>query len=111
MNTMGLFRPTCISVATDVLGVSGRRMLEALVADKTDAATMAELAKGRLRARLPLLQQALTGVVDAQHRFLISQHLVHIDFLDEQITTVSEQIVQQIEGMPPLPPPPDATGA
>ena len=93
------------SVATDVLGVSGRRMLEALVADKTNAATMAELAKGRLRAKLPLLQQALTGVVDAQHRFLISQHLVHIDFLDEQITTVSDQIVQQIEGMPPLPPP------
>jgi transposase len=93
------------SVATDVLGVSGRRMLEALVADKTNAATMAELAKGRLRAKLPLLQQALTGVVDVQHRFLLSQHLVHIDFLDEQITTVSDQIVQQIEGMPPLPPP------
>ena len=88
------------SVATDVLGVSGRRMLEALVADKTDAATMAELAKGRLRNKLPLLQQALTGVVDAQHRFLIAQHLVHIDFLDEQIATVSDQIVQQIEGMP-----------
>lgn len=100
------------SVATDVLGVSGRRMLEALVADKTDAATMAELAKGRLRTKLPLLQQALTGVVDAQHRFLIAQHLMHIDFLDEQIATASDQIVQQIEGMPPLPlPPPDTTGA
>ena len=97
------------SVATDVLGVSGRRMLEALVADKTDAATMAELAKGRLRNKLALLQQALTGVVDAQHRFLIAQHLMHIDFLDEQIATVSDQIVQQIEGMPPLPP--DTTGA
>ena len=88
------------SVATDVLGVSGRRMLEALVAGQTDAATMAELAKGRLRNKLPLLQQALTGVVDAQHRFLIAQHLLHIDFLDEQIATVSDQIVQQIEGMP-----------
>ncbi len=59
------------SVATDVLGMSGRRMLEALVAGQTDAATMAELAKGRLRNKLSLLQQALTGVVDAQHRFLI----------------------------------------
>lgn len=97
------------SVAADVLGVSGRRMLEALVAGQTDAATMAELAKGRLRNKLPLLQQALTGVVDAQHRFLIAQHLVHIDFLDEQIATVSDQIVQQIEGMPPLPPPTDAS--
>jgi transposase len=97
------------SVATDVLGVSGRRMLEALVADQTDAATMAELAKGRLRNKLALLQQALTGVVEAQHRFLIAQHLVHIDFLDEQITTVSDQIVQHIAGMPMLPPPTDAT--
>lgn len=97
------------SVATDVLGVSGRRMLEALVAGQTDAAAMAELAKGRLRNKLPLLEQALTGVVDAQHRFLIAQHLVHIDFLDEQIATVSDQIVQQIEGMPTLPPPTDAS--
>lgn len=92
------------SVATDVLGVSGRRMLEALVAGQTDAATMAELAKGRLRNKQALLQQALTGVVDAQHRFLLGQHLMHIDFLDEQIATVSEQIVQQVQAMPTLPP-------
>lgn len=101
------------SVATDVLGVSGRRMLDALVAGTADAATMAELAKGRLRNKLPLLQKALTGVVDIHHRFLIAQHLVHIDFLDEQIETVSEQIVQQVQAMPALlpesvtPPPPD----
>ena len=99
------------SVATDVLGVSGRRMLEALVVGRTDAATMAELAKGRLRNKLPLLEQALTGVVDTQHRFLIAQHLVHIDFLDEQITTVSDQIIQQIGDMPTLPTPTDANDA
>jgi transposase len=93
------------SVATDVLGVSGRRMLEAIVAGRADAATMAELAKGRLRNKLPLLQQALTGVVDAHHRFLLAQHLSHIDFLDEQIATVSDQIAQQIQAMPTLPPP------
>lgn len=92
------------SVATDVLGVSGRRMLEALVAGQADAATMAELAKGRLRNKQALLQQALVGVVDAQHRFLLGQHLMHIDFLDEQIATVSEQIVQQVQEMPTLPP-------
>jgi transposase len=45
-------------------------------------------------------------VVDTQHRFLIAQHLVHVDFLDEQIATVSDQIVQQIADMPTLPPPP-----
>jgi transposase len=97
------------SVATDVLGVSGRRMLEALVAGTAAPATMAELAKGRLRNKVALLEQALTGVVAAQHRFLLAQHLVHIDFLDEQIATVSDQIGQQIESMPPLPPPTDAT--
>ena len=91
------------SVATDVLGVSGRCMLEAIVAGTTDAATMAELAKGRLRNKLPLLQQALTGVVDDHHRFLIAQHLIHIDFLDEQIETASQQIVQQMQVMPALP--------
>ena len=91
------------SVATDVLGVSGRCMLEAIVAGTTDAATMAELAKGRLRNKLPLLQQSLTGVVDDHHRFLIAQHLIHIDFLDEQIETASQQIVQQMQVMPALP--------
>ena len=92
------------SVATDVLGVSGRCMLEAIAAGTTDGATMAELAKGRLRNKLPLLQKALTGVVDDHHRFLIAQHLLHIDFLDEQIETASEQIVQQMQVMPALPP-------
>jgi transposase len=92
------------SVATDVLGVSGRRMLEALVVGKADAAAMAELAKGRMRNKLPLLQQALTGVVDDHHRFLVAQHLVHIDFLDEQIEKASEQIVQQMQHLPALSP-------
>ena len=92
------------SVATDVLGVSGRRMLEELVAGKADAATMADLAKGRLRNKLPALEKALTGIVATHQRFLLAQHLVHIDFLDEQIETVGQQIAQQIEAMPTLPP-------
>lgn len=95
-----------VSVATDILGVSGRRMLEALVAGTTDATTMAELARGRLRNKLALLEQALTGVVDAQHRYLIGQHLIHIDFLDEQTDSVSSQIVQQMQVMPGLSPQP-----
>lgn len=93
------------SVATDVLGVSGRRMLAALIEGKADAATMAELAKGKLRNKLPELEQALTGVVEAHHRFLLAQHLTHIDFLDEQIETVSQQIERHLEAMPTLPPP------
>lgn len=96
------------SVATDVLGVSGRRMLDALVVGQADAATMAALAKGRLRNKLPELEKALTGIVAPHQRFLLAQQLVHIDFLDEQIETVSQQITQQLETMPTLPP--SATG-
>jgi transposase len=92
------------SVATDVLGVSGRRMLDELVVGHADAATMAELAKGRLRNKLPDLEKALTGIVAIHHRFLLAQHLVHIDFLDEQMATVGQQITQQIATMPTLPP-------
>ncbi|MEZ4733384.1 MAG: IS110 family transposase [Caldilineaceae bacterium] len=97
------------SVATDVLGVSGRRMLQALVGGQADAATMAaprgHPAKGKLRNKLPDLEKALTGVVEAHHRFLLGQHLTHIDFLDEQIETVGQQIERHLEVMPPLPPP------
>jgi len=92
------------SVATDVLGVSRRRMLEALVVGKADAACDGRVGQGRMRNKLPLLQQALDGVVDDHHRFLVAQHLVHIDFLDEQIEKASEQIVQQMQHLPALSP-------
>jgi len=71
---------------------------------------MAELARGRLRNKLPELEKALTGVIATHHRFLLAHHLVHIDFLDEQIEAVSQQITQQVEGMPPLPPPTTGQG-
>jgi transposase len=99
------------SVATDVLGVSGRRMLAALVEGKVDAATMAELAKGKLRNKLPELEQALTGLVEAHHRFLLAQHLAHIDFLDEQIDAVGQQIERYLTEMPALPPTSTGGGA
>ena len=60
------------SVATDIMGVSGRAMLEALIVGRTDAATMEELARGRMRTKMPVLEQALTGVVRAQHRRLLA---------------------------------------
>ncbi|MDX1414299.1 MAG: IS110 family transposase [Candidatus Promineifilaceae bacterium] len=82
-------------VATDVMGVSGREMLAALVDGETDAA----VAKGRLRNKMEALEKALTGVVRPHHRFMLAQHLAHIDFLDEQIETVNREIGQRIEGM------------
>jgi transposase len=87
------------SVASDIMGVSGRQMLAALVAGKTDAAAMADLAKGRMRNKMEALEKALTGVVRPHHRFMIAEHLAHIDFLDEQIERVSDKIGQQIETM------------
>lgn len=80
------------SVATDILGASGRAMLEALVQGTTDPEILAELARGRLRAKLPALRQALAGRFRPHHAFLVSQLLAHLDYLDEAITTLSEQI-------------------
>jgi len=87
------------SVASDVLGVSGRQMLEALVAGQTEAHALAELAKGRLRNKMAALEKALTGVVGPHHRFMLAQHLAHIDFLDEQVEQVSQEIGQRLEAM------------
>ncbi len=80
------------TVATDVLGKSGRAMLTALVAGTTDPAVLADLARGRLRAKLPALRQALTGRFRGHHAFLLSQLLAHLDYLDEAIGTLSQEV-------------------
>ena len=79
-------------VASDILGVSGRAMLEALVAGTTDPELLADLARGRLRAKLPALREALEGRFSAQHALLVGAILAHLDFLDEQIERLSEAI-------------------
>jgi transposase len=83
-------------VASDILGVSGRAMLDALVAGATDPEVLAELAKGRLRAKLPALREALQGRFDQLHAVWIGAILAHLDFLDEQIASLTETIGQQI---------------
>ena len=80
------------SVATDILGVSGRAMLEALVQGTTDPEVLADLARGKLRKKLPALRQALAGRFRPHHAFLVSQLLAHVDYLDEAITTVSTEV-------------------
>ncbi len=80
------------SVASDVLGISGRVMLEALVQGTTDPAMLAELARGRLRGKLPALRQALAGRFRGHHAFLIEQLLAHLDYLDEAIGILSGQV-------------------
>jgi len=83
-------------VASDILGVSGRAMLDALVAGTTDPEVLAELAKGRLRAKLPVLREALEGRFDELHAVWIGAILAHLDFLDEQISSLTEAIGEQI---------------
>lgn len=89
------------SVATDVTGVSARAMLEAIVQDQADPATLAELARGRLRSKSQALEQALTGVVRNHHRFMIAQHLTQIDFLDQQIAEFDQHIAMIMQDLPP----------
>jgi len=83
-------------VASDILGVSGRAMLDALVAGTTDPELLAELARGRLRTKIPALREALEGRFDQLHAVLIGAILAHLDFLDEQIERLSEAIEEQL---------------
>jgi transposase len=80
------------SVVNDILGVSGRAMLEALVRGTTDPAVLADLARGSLRTKLPALRQALVGRFRAPHAFLVGQMLAHLDYLDEAIGTLNRRL-------------------
>jgi transposase len=83
-------------VASDILGTSGRAMLDALIQGTTDPEVLADLAKGKLRAKIPALREALDGRFDHLHAVWIGAILNHIDFLDEQIAGLTEAIGEQI---------------
>ena len=84
------------SVATDILGKSGREILAALVAGETNGAALAQLAQGRLREKLPQLEQALVGGIGPHQRFLVAEHLAHIDFLEAAIDRVSAEVAERL---------------
>jgi transposase len=84
------------SVATDVLGVSGREMLEALIAGETDPVKLADLARKRLREKIPALRQALQGRVTDHHRFLLRMHLDHVTHLEELIGRLGARIEEAL---------------
>jgi transposase len=90
------------SVATDVLGVSGRAMVEALVAGTTDATVLAELARGKLRAKLPALRRALEGRFRRHHAFLVEQILAKIDFLDETLDRLTAELDERLAPFAPM---------
>jgi transposase len=83
-------------VASDILGASGRAMLDALVQGTTDPAVLADLAKGKLRKKIPALREALTGRFDTEHALIVSQILAHIDFLEDAVDRLSAEIEERI---------------
>ncbi len=79
------------SVVTDVRGVSARAILEALLAGETDPTLLAELARGRLRAKREELARAVVGRFTGHHAFLLTEHLGHLDYLEEAMDRVSAE--------------------
>jgi transposase len=84
-------------VASDVLGASGRAMLAALCEGNNDPAALAELARGKLRAKLPALETALQGRFSSHHALLLSHLLSHIDYLDQSIDSLSAEIEERLD--------------
>ncbi len=79
-------------VATDIMGKSARAILDALLAGQTDPAALAELARGRMKAKRAELEQALVGTLKPHHRFMLTEHLVLIDTLEEAIARATQEI-------------------
>jgi transposase len=99
------------TVATDIFGVSGRAMLEALIAGQRDPRVLAELARGRLGVKHAALVEALTGQFSDHHGFIARMLLDQIDALSGQIDQLTARIEQTITAIPAAQPPAPATGA
>jgi transposase len=83
-------------VAADILGKSGRDMLDALVAGERDPEVLANLARRQMRKKIPALREALQGRFEPHHALWIGAILAHVDFLDQQIENLTEAIGEQI---------------
>ena len=84
------------AVASDLMGKSAQQMLHGLLAGEADPATLAEFARGRMRSKRDQLAQALSGSLQPHHRVLITEHLAHIDTLDESMTRLSAEIAERL---------------
>jgi transposase len=85
------------SVITDILGLSGRRMIEALIAGETNATALATLAHRRIKAGPAELEAALRGRVTENHRFMLRLLLQHIDAIDAAITRIDQEVGDKVE--------------
>lgn len=84
------------SVATDILGVSGRAMIEAMLEGVEDPRELAELAKARLKNKKGDLERALRGLIGPHQKLMLETQLKHIDFLDEQIANLDEEVKERM---------------
>lgn len=89
------------SVATNVVGVSGRAMLEALISGTDDPKVLAALAKGKLRDKRAALEAALKGLVGPHQQMMLESHLRHLDFLDQEIARLDEEVGQRMRPFEP----------
>ncbi len=85
------------SVATDVVGVSGRAILEAMVNGVQDPKALAEMAKGLLRKKKTSLEEALKGVMGEHQKMILATHLRHLDFLDEEIARIDDEVGRRMD--------------
>jgi transposase len=83
------------TVASDILGVSGRAMLEAIVGGEDRPEALADLARRRLRSKIPALREALHGRITEHHRFLLETLLEQLGFLEAQIARLDERIAEK----------------
>jgi transposase len=83
-------------VASSILGRSARQMLEGLVGGTAEPSTLAQVARGRMREKIPHLERALAGHFAAHQRFMVAQQLAPIDYLDEAIERVSREVAERL---------------
>jgi transposase len=84
------------SVATDTLGASGRAMLEAIIQGEQDSQHLAEMAHGKLRNKIPELQEALQGRVTAHHRFMLRELLDHFYFVESKMQRIEQEVAERL---------------
>jgi transposase len=85
------------SVASDLFGLSGRAMLQALVDGERDPERLAQLAKGKLRAKIPMLNEAMRGRFQSRHATMLRVVLAHIHHLEEAIASLDVEIDREIK--------------
>lgn len=82
------------AVASDILGVSGRAMIRAMIDGEEDSEALAELARRKLRGKIPDLRVALEGKVLDHHRFMLRMHLAHVEYIESQIEEITVRVEQ-----------------